>query len=168
MRCFKWLFLPFLLAVAGCRSTLPVIPAVSGFEVDKYLGKWYEICRLPNWFERDMSRVSAEYFRSPDGSLRVINRGSKNGVAKSVSGFIRFAGSSDIGELQVSFFRPFYADYRIIKLAPDYRYSVVTSRDGTLLWVLSRTAQLAESDQAEIMDFLRKHAFPVEKLITGQ
>lgn len=168
MRFFKWLFLPFLLTAAGCRSTVPAIPAVSGFEVDKYLGKWYEICRLPNWFEKDMRGVSAEYFRSPDGSLRVINRGLKNGIPESVNGFIRFSGSSSTGELQVSFFRPFYADYRIIKLAPDYRYSVVTSRDGTLLWVLSRTVQLAGSDQADIMDFLRKHAFPVEKLIPGQ
>ena len=59
------IFLLFLLALSGCK-TPQAIPAVSGFETDKYLGQWYEIARLPNWFEKDMSDVSAEYSRQPD------------------------------------------------------------------------------------------------------
>ena len=159
-----WMMLMAAWLGAGC-SSVPEIPAVCGFELQKYLGKWYEISRLPNWFERGMSEVTAEYFPVDDGSIRVINRGIKNGREKSISGYARFAGKSDVGELEVSFFRPFYSPYRIIKLASDYRYSVVTDRDGDYLWVLSRTPQLPQEDMDEIFRFLSAHGFETERLI---
>ncbi len=158
-------FIPFLLTAAGCHSMPSIPPAVSGFEIERYLGRWYEIARLPNWFEQGMSDISAEYSRLPDGSLLVVNRGIKSGKAKSISGKLRFAGRENSGELEVSFFRPFYNSYRIIKLAPDYRYSVVTSGNGKYLWILSRDRTLPESDFNEITAFLERHAFPIEKLI---
>lgn len=161
------IFLLFLLAFSGCK-TPQAIPAVSGFETDKYLGQWYEIARLPNWFENGMSNVSAEYSRQPDNSLQVINRGMKNGKEKSVTGKIRQHGKSDTGELEVSFFWPFYASYRIIKLAPDYRYSVVMGDTPEYLWILSRTPHLAPADLQEIITFLETHGFPVDKLIFSQ
>ncbi len=163
----KFMFLSFLLALAGCKTTRE-IPAVSGFETDKYLGQWYEIARLPNWFEKDMSDVSAEYSRQPDNSLQVINRGMKNGKEKSVTGKIRQSEKSDTGELEVSFFWPFYASYRIIKLAPDYRYSVVMGDTPEYLWILSRTPHLDPADLQEIITFLENHGFPVDKLIFSQ
>ena len=163
----KLIFLPFLLALAGCRTTR-TIPVVSGFETDKYLGQWYEIARLPNWFERGMSDISAEYSRLPDNSLQVINRGMKNGKKKSVTGKVRQTGKGDTGELEVCFFRPFYASYRIIKLAPDYRYSVVMGDSQEYLWILSRTPHLDPVDLQEIIAFLETHGFPVNKLIFSQ
>ena len=159
------MLMPLLLAVAGCTSAVSEIPAVSGFEVEKYLGKWYEIARLPNWFEREMTDVSADYSRLPDGSFKVINRGMKNGKSKSVTGKLRFADKNDTGELEVSFFAPFYSSYRIIKLSPDYRYSVVISGNGKYLWILSRTRKLDEADLIEIIDFLKKNNIPLEDLL---
>lgn len=152
---------------SGCRG-VPVIPVVSGFEVEKYLGKWYEISRLPNWFEKGMTDVSVEYFLLENGTIKVVNRGIRDGEEKSITGYARFVGRSDSGDLEVSFFRPFYSPYRIIKLAPDYRYSVVTSADEEYLWILSRTPELTEKDQAEIHHFLFSHGFPVDSLISGQ
>ena len=156
-----------MMIFAGCRSVQD-IPAVDGFVLDKYLGKWYEIYRLPNWFESGMSQVSAEYFLLENGNIRVINRGIKDGMVKTVYGYARFRDRKDSGELEVSFFRPFYAAYRIIKLAPDYRYSVVVSANKKYLWILSRNPQLSQSDRFEIFSFLKKQKFPVEKLIEGQ
>ena len=162
-----WLLAILMILSSGCRKT-GNIPAVSGFELNRYLGKWYEISRLPNRFERDLTAVTAEYFLAPDGSCRVINRGYRQGKEKSVSGFVRFAGQPDSGELQVSFFRPFYGSYRIIKLAPDYRYSVVTSGSPDYLWILARKPYLSVQDAAEILAFLKKHGFQVNKLVPGQ
>ena len=162
------MLMPLLLAAVGCTSAASKIPAVTGFELEKYLGKWYEIARLPNWFEREMTDVSADYSRLPDGSLKVINRGIKNGKSKSVTGKLRFAGKNDTGELEVSFFTPFYSSYRIIKLAPDYRYSVVTSDSPDYLWILARKPYLSVTDAAEILAFLKKYGFQVNKLVPGQ
>ena len=51
------------------------IPAVKNFELEKYLGKWYEIARLPHSFEDGLINVSAEYSLDEDGDIKVINRG---------------------------------------------------------------------------------------------
>ena len=163
---YLMMFIALLLG-NGCRNT-PEIPAVSGFELDKYLGKWYEIFRYPNWFEVGMNRVTAEYILLENNSVRVINKGMKDGKPHAASGYVRFAGKKDTGELEVSFFRPFYSPYRIIKLAPDYRYSVVSSGNGDYLWILSRTPELSEKDKDEILHFLSSHGFVTEKLIPGQ
>ncbi len=151
----------------GCYETKN-IPAVTGFDLKRYLGKWYEIYRLPNHFEQGLGNVSAEYTLNPDGSCKVINQGVRDGQIESVSGFVRFAGAEDVGELEVSFFRPFYGRYRIIKLAPDYRYSVVTSSSMDYLWILSRTPKISDKDMSDIFAFLKRYNFAVDKLISGQ
>ena len=165
----KRCFLTVLTAITfcGCFET-ENIPAVTDFDLSRYLGKWYEIYRLPNSFEQGMSDVYAEYSVADNGSYKVVNHGTRNGIKKSISGFVRFAGPADVGELEVSFFRPFYSRYRVIKLAPDYRYAVVTSGAKKYLWVLARTPQLSEDEKADIMAFLKDNNFPVDKLISGQ
>ena len=153
--------------LAGCTSA-EKIPAVKNFDTARYMGKWYEYRRLPNYFERGMTDVSAEYTLQKDGTVKVVNRGIYKNKEKSITGTLRSAGSPGTGELEVSFFKPFYGSYRIIKLAPDYRYSVVTGRNKSLLWILSRTRELPAEDVEEIMTFLKQHGFPVEKLTATQ
>ncbi|MCI5778656.1 MAG: lipocalin family protein [Lentisphaeria bacterium] len=148
----------------GCNSSRD-IPAVKGFDAGCYLGVWYEIARLPNRFERDMTQVKAEYSALPDGRIRVVNSGVKAGAPTEITGVARSSGEADTGELEVSFFWPFYSDYRIIKLAPDYRFSVVVGADRGYLWVLSRTPELSPGEWREIRTFLKQHKFPEESLI---
>ena len=159
----KWPVFLTCFFLGGC-GTLN-IPAVSGFDLRKYSGSWYEIARLPNRFEEGMTQVSAEYTILPDGRCQVVNRGLRDGEWKSVKGWARFSEKNDTGDLEVSFFRPFYSRYRVIKLAPDYRFSVVIGADPGYLWILSRTPELSEKDMTEIITFLKSNAFPVEKMI---
>ena len=128
-----WL-LPVLL-LSGCASDRS-IPAVEGLNLKQYMGTWYEIARLPNRFERGMSGVSADYSLLPGGEVKVVNRGTKNDHKKSITGVARTRSKSGSGELEVSFFKPFFNSYRIIKLGPDYRYSIVMGRNRQMLWVL--------------------------------
>ena len=157
----------FAALFSGCAASTSDIPAVKNFEPDRYLGRWYEIARLPHRFERGLDFVRAEYSRAPDGTIRVVNRGLRDGEVREVVGRAKLkdpeAASPD-GELRVSFFRPFYGDYRIIELDPEYRYAVVTGSTRDYLWVLSRTPKLPEAQLAAILDRLGKLGFALGEL----
>ena len=160
----RYLLAPVFLLFAGCSESVR-IPAVTGFDAERYMGTWYEIARLPNRFEKGMVEVSATYSLRPDGGIKVVNSGLKDGVRKSVTGVAYAAGEKGEGLLKVSFFRPFYGAYRIIKLSPEYRYSVVAGSDPSYLWILARERELPGRELDEIMTFLRVHGFSVEKLL---
>ena len=133
--------------VAGCfGSSAPStadLAAVKEFDPARYCGVWYEAARLPHSFERGMTAVSAHYTLQPDGRISVLNRGIRDGEVREAHGVARTVrGREGTGELEVSFFRPFYGKYRVIRLAPDYSVAMVTSGNRNYLWILSRARQL--------------------------
>ena len=126
--------------LTGCETTSD-IAAVKPFEPDRYMGTWYEIARLPQYFERGLDEVKAQYTLNDDGTIEVVNSGVKDGKPKSITGKAKLKhpdAKPQTGELRVSFFWPFYSDYRVIELAPDYSYAVVTAGSRGCLWVLAR------------------------------
>ncbi|MGE4301728.1 MAG: lipocalin family protein [Victivallaceae bacterium] len=157
------------IVLAGCASgrSTSDIPAVRGFELPKYLGRWYEIARLPQWFERDMDHVTAEYCADGD-AVKVVNSGIRNGERREAVGRAVFAGDASEGELRVSFFRPFYGDYRIIMLDPDYRAAMVTSSTRDSLWILSRTPALPPEKLSEYLKQAELWGFDTAKLEYGK
>ena len=150
----------------GCRPAHDTagIAAVTGFDAARYMGKWYEIARLPHSFERDVSEPAAEYTLREDGTVRVVNSGLRGGVPTQAAGVARFAGKPDVGELEVSFFRPFYGAYRIIHLEPDYSAAVVTSDSRDYLWILGREKSLPREKLAHYLDWLEQQGFEVKLL----
>ena len=163
-----FLFAALVSLTAGCiRDSSSDIPAVKNFDAKKYLGKWYEFARLPNNFEQAMSNTYAVYSLRKDGNIDVLNCGIRNQQNVCATAVAKYA-KPDTGELKVSFFRPFYTPYRIIKLASDYSYAVVTGGDKRYLWILSREKTVDEKSLTEILTFLQKHRYPIEKLIYPQ
>ena len=164
---FRFRLMPALLAAfaAGCAPSTREIPAVRDFDLDRYLGSWYEIARLPHRFERGMDFVRAEY-TFDGGAVKVVNSGIRDGEPRRIVGRAEFKdpNAKDIGELRVSFFRPFYGDYRIIELDPEYRHAVVTGATKDYLWILSREPEMSASKLAEILGRLEKLGFATDKL----
>ncbi len=155
------------LILAGCAPSSAHIAAVRDFDVAKYLGKWHEIARLPHRFERGLDRVTAEYSAAPDGSITVTNRGMRGNEPRSVTGKAKRKhpdAQPPAGELRVSFFGPFCSDYRIIELAPDYRYAVVTGGTMDYLWILARAPRLDPAEFAGLLRRLAALGFDVAKL----
>ena len=144
------------------------IPAVKNFDLKRYCGNWYEIARLPNWFERDMTDVSANYTLLPNEMVKVRNRGIRNGKVSTIDGKARFVKSSDCGELEVSFQWPFWGAYRVITLDKDYSTAVVCGESKNYLWILSRKPELPETELTKIIEFLRHHNFDVSQLEYSQ
>ena len=161
----KFTILPMLAALFGC-STFPStddIPVVKGFDAARYMGTWYEIARLPKWYERDMIHVSAEY--ALDGeTLRIKNSGWRGGERKVSTAVGHFAGPADEGAFRISFFRPFYGDYRIVWLSPDYDLALVTGEDRSSLWILARTASIPAERRDALVKMASDWGFDVSKL----
>jgi apolipoprotein D and lipocalin family protein len=126
--------------LAGCAQTPDGVEAVSGFDAERYLGKWYEVARLDHSFERGMDNVTATYTARDDGGIDVVNRGyvRARGEWEEARGRAKFVGSRDQGMLKVSFFGPFYGGYNVIDLDPDYQLSLVAGPSRKYLWILAR------------------------------
>jgi len=164
---FAGLAAMLLAETSGCASSAGNIPAVSGFEPGKYMGVWYEIARLPHRFERGLDYVQAEYTLNPDGTIRVVNQGIRNGEKRRIVGKakLKYPHAKPLtGELRVSFFGPFYSDYRIIELADDYNYAAVTGSSMDYLWILARKPDMAPERLREILGRMEKLGFAVGKL----
>ena len=149
----------------GCTSvgSSRDIPVVRNFEVARYLGTWHEIARLPKWFERDLRRVTATY-ELDGGTIKITNRGFRDGKEKVATAVGHFAGTANEGAFRVSFFRPFYGDYRIIWLSPEYDLALVTGDDRSSLWILARTAEIPSGKLDLLVEQAARWGFDVSQL----
>lgn len=165
MRKFYWLGFIFLM---GCDVAPDNVQPVSGFELNRYLGKWYEIARLDHSFERGLEQVTANYSLRSDGSVKVINRGFNPGKNKwkEAEGKAYFVGEPDIGQLKVSFFGPFYGGYNIIELDKEgYQYSLVCGPNLSYLWILARDPNLDQKTVDGLVSNASLLGFETDKLI---
>lgn len=135
------------LLLAGCLGMPEGVEPVKGFELDRYLGKWYEIARLDHSFERGLQRVTAEYSLRDDGGVKVINKGFsvEENEWKKAQGKAYFVRDTNEGYLKVSFFGPFYGSYVVFELdKEDYQYAFVSGNTTSYLWLLARTPTVSK------------------------
>lgn len=164
-------FMFMALCFIGCVSLPANIKPVDNFQIDRYLGKWYEIARLDHSFERGLTRVTAEYHTRKDGGVRVLNRGykAKNSQWKEAEGKAYFVGRPDQGFLKVSFFGPFYGSYVIFELDRDqYSYALVCGPDKSYLWLLARSPRIDEAVKKRLIARAAALGFDTSKLIDVQ
>lgn len=164
-----FLALIFTLTLAACSTAPPEgIRPVTSFDLNRYLGQWYEIARLDHVFERGMSDISANYQLQDNGSVKVINRGynTQRQVWKEAIGRALFVGDSDTASLKVSFFGPFYGGYHVIALdQQSYRWSLVSGPDRDYLWILSREKTLPAEVREQLVSQAQALGFATDKLI---
>lgn len=146
---------------------------VSDVDLDRYVGKWYEIARFPNRFQSECSNSTAEYSFRSDGKIRVINTCKKrNGEIDKAEGVAEVVDPSAQAKLKVSFLPSWLrwtgigkGDYWIIDLATDYSYAVVSEPERQYLWILSRSSSLSRSEYEGILNRLRAQGFDLSPLI---
>jgi len=151
----------------GCFSPPRGVAPVSDFDLDRYLGKWYEIARLDHSFERGLSRVTAEYSLRDHGDILVVNRGydELRDEWSEARGVARPIGPPDLASLKVAFFWPFWGAYHVIALDADYRWAMVTSSTRDYLWILSRRPRLDPAVLDDLLDQAARQGFATERLI---
>lgn len=152
--------------LTACTGLADGIRPVTGFQLDRYLGTWYEIARLDHSFERGLERVSASYSLRDDGGVKVLNRGlQSDGSWREAEGKAYFVDKPTEARLKVSFFGPFYGGYNVIDLDPDYQLSLVTSYNHDYLWILSRSPQPPKAKVDALIAKARGLGFATDQLI---
>lgn len=163
----KFVYFVCLIAL-GCGEIASDIQSVRGFDVEKYLGTWYEIARLDHSFEQDLHHVTATYSLRNDGGLDVVNKGrhDETGDWEVAEGKAYFVDDENVGRLKVSFFGPFYGGYHIIALdKKNYSYSMVTGPNRSYLWILSRQPTMQKETLNDLINLAKKLGYDTDKLI---
>ena len=159
------------LILSGCLGMPKSVEPVSDFELDRYLGKWYEIARLDHSFERGLSQVTAEYSLRSDGGVLVLNRGFSDADKKwkEAQGKAYFVNKNSEGYLKVSFFGPFYGSYVVFGLDHEnYQYAFVSGPNLDYLWLLARTPAVEAEIIQKFIEMSEARGFDTENLIFVQ
>ncbi len=161
------LMISSLLSLSCSVSPPSGVKPVDNFEVNRYLGTWYEIARLDHRFERGLDHVTAHYSPRDDGGIAVLNRGFSAADQRwqQSLGKAYFLDAPEQGSLKVSFFGPFYGGYHVIDLDAQYGYALVAGPSRDYLWILSRTKTLPETTRAKLVQHAARLGFPVAQLI---
>ena len=152
------------LLLVGCVSGPKVDNTpVAALDLNRYLGEWCEIARFDHSFERGVEWAKAVYTLNEDGTINVVNSGLKDGKPKKAIG--KGKRTDEPALLRISFFGPFYADYRVMMIDENYTYALVGSGGADYLWILSRTPTLADDAKSALLAEARRRGYDTGKLI---
>ncbi len=141
---------------------------VQELDIEKYLGKWYEIARFDHSFERGLVGVTATYSYRKDGKINVENEGYKvmlDGEKSVAIGKAKIPNLEIPSKLKVSFFLFFYGDYFVLELDEDYNWAVIGSSSDKYLWILSRTPQMEITLYNDLLEKITQRGYDVNELI---
>ncbi len=144
-------------------APLEVVPYV---DINKYLGKWYEIASLPVSQQEGCNCTTAEYSLFDSTTILVKNvcrKDSVDGEISDVEGKAFVVPGSNNAKLRVQFFWPFRGDYWILHLDKDYKYVLVGVPSRKYFWILSRTPDMDEKLRNELLGIAKEKGFDISK-----
>ena len=146
------------------RDTSVPMRSVAALDVDRYLGRWYEIARYPNSFEEGCRNVTATYGLRDDGRISVTNRCEKAGGVDVAEGSARIVAP---GELKVKFvsWLPFEGDYWVLDVSEGYDLAVIGEPSGKFGWILAREAEISEEERQAALGVLERNGYDLSGLI---
>ena len=171
MRYFRvLLILSFLLSLSCTKTNSQMLDKTTVKELDlnRYLGKWYEIARFPHSFEKNLVGVTATYSLRDDGKIKVLNQGYKNTLDGELSvaiGKAKIPNKLEPAKLKVSFFWIFYGDYYVLELDENYQYVMIGSSSPKYFWILCRTPQMDSATYEMLLEKARKRGYNLDKLV---
>jgi apolipoprotein D and lipocalin family protein len=153
----------------ACKSVQvpPGLKVVTPFNIDKYIGTWYEIARFDFKHEKNLKNVTATYSKNDDGSVKVVNKGydyikQKEKVA---NGKAKFVGAANEGALKVSFFGPFYSGYNVVMMDPAYENVLIFGESTDYIWILSRHKTIPASTKEKMLAKAKEHGYDLNRLV---
>jgi apolipoprotein D and lipocalin family protein len=159
------LFIIMIFSSAQSQKSPSVVPTV---DLNRYKGVWYEIARLPNYFERKLKCTSATYTLRDDGRITVLNKGyfiTDPHKSTSSQGIAWVPDIKSPAKLKVQFFWPFSGNYWIMELDKDYRYVLVGDPSRKYLWILAREKKMEESTYKMLLQKAIDNGYDVKSII---
>jgi apolipoprotein D and lipocalin family protein len=140
---------------------------VQNFDIDRYLGKWYEMARIDFRFQKDLVSCTALYTLNDNGTIGVLNSGydTKKNKWRKAEGKAKFRSENDVAALKVSFFGPFYSDYNVIALDKNYTYALIAGRNLDYLWILSRTKDIPDDVKNNYLKIAQSIGYDTSRLL---
>lgn len=135
---------------------------MSKIDINKYLGKWYEIARIPTVFQRDMTKVTAEYVLNEDKTINVINSGYVNGELIKVTATALTTDKDDL--LKITFSPYIYSDYKILAVDENYQNALVGGESTNKLWILARTPRIDKHTYTKFISIANKNGYNTQNL----
>lgn len=161
-----------LVFLAGCNLFTKAmkekpLQTVGQVDLNRYLGKWYEIARYAHRFQKGCASSMATYSFRDDGKISVLNecREESTGKLRQAEGKAWVVDKVSNAKLKVSFFWPFSGDYWIIDLGKNYEYAVIGHPGRKYLWILSRTEKMEQELYENIISRLDAQGYDTTKLI---
>lgn len=151
----------------SCASIPKKAKPIENFDINRYLGVWYEIARFDFRFERNLNNTSAQYSLNKNGNVIVLNSG-YNFIKeewKKAEGLAKFRDQKDIAALKVSFFGPFYSGYNVVALDENYQYALVAGKNLDYLWILSREKNIPDNVKADYLQIATEIGYDTSRLI---
>ena len=177
-RLLKKLFLVTVavMVVDGCAPIKPSEPVttVDSVDLSRYVGTWYEIARLPAWFQRHCVDSKAVYTLQDDGQIGVHNECvTEAGDVDQANGTARVVDPATNAKLSVTFGNWFTrmfqstptGNYWILALDQDYQNAMVGTSDREYLWLLSRSTRMDQATYDKFVEHAREQGYPVAELI---
>jgi len=145
------------------------ISTVREFNLDRYLGTWYEIARFNHRFERNLTNVKANYSLKDNGMIKVVNTGFNSEQKRNSKIIGKAKTTKTTGLLKVSFFLFFYSSYRVLALGDNYEWALVgAGKSDKYLWILSRTEAMPKETLSAILSEADQRGYDTKKLIYNQ
>ena len=166
----KLILLPVILFSISYAQAMQTVDYV---DLSRYAGKWYEIAKFPNWFQRNCNEATAEYTPLPNGKIEVHNicKSFKNGQSKDIVGVATVKDTETNAKLSVTFLPPWMrwtgigsGKYWVIDLEPNYQYAVVSEPKRKYLWILSRSPSLDRGTYEEILKKIQAQGLDLNRI----
>ena len=155
-----------LFSLFGSAAGLAPVRTVPHVDLERYAGTWYEVARFPNRFQKKCAREVTATYQLNGGKVAVTNRCVKSdGTTTEIRGKAKVVDTSTNAKLKVTFFWPFYGDYWILGLDPEYRWAVVGAPNRKYLWLLSRAKTLSGEQRESALKAVRENGFDPSRLV---
>lgn len=165
------LILLFSCLSISCSSIYLALEPVEEFDLERYMGKWYELYRLPNSFEEGLEEITAHYQLDEEGKIVVTNEGrvtDDKSRIKQAKGRAWIPNPKEPSKWKISFYWPISRDFWVLRVDPDYSYALVGDPSGKYLWILSREPSLDPKILSDLKIYASSLGFAVENLIGGE
>lgn len=147
------------------KDNIPEDAIVRSFDINKFLGKWYEVARLPSWIEKNLNQVSDNYFYNEKGEIALVTNAyhTEKEEWKSATGTMK-AAKPNTGKLKVSYLGPFYLDYNVLDIDRSYHHALVCGGSKNYLWILSRDQKISNELRKRFLKKAKDLGFAIENM----